>query len=69
MSNCYFIESQLLLKTGKLEDAKIMMLKAFEIFDIDKEFDKTKDEMLLIKVRYLCSLANILYIKGEFVTA
>ena len=55
----------MLLKSGKLSEAKTWMLKALALFDGDKMYDKGKDEMMLIQAKYLTAMANIEYISGR----
>ena len=63
VSNNHYIHSQLLLKTSKLEEAKVEMLKALEFFNEPVEEEKDKNETLLNKVRYYSAMANIVYVQ------
>lgn len=72
VSNCYFIQAQLCLKTGSPDEAIEWMSKAMSIFNEENknyDYKKGKDEMLLIQVRYLLALTSMYFIKGNFAEA
>jgi hypothetical protein len=64
--NKCFIHAQLCLKSGEINDAVEWQEKAISIFERIDQSKLKKEDMILIKIRYLIAIANIYYIKGDF---
>lgn len=71
VSNGYFISANLSLRSGDPDLSHKEMLEALKLFESesDQDLKKSKDEMLLIRVRYYINLAQINYIKGDYAEA
>jgi tetratricopeptide (TPR) repeat protein len=69
VSNNKFISAQLSVKMGRFVEAIKYMQEALDIFESseqDVELKRSRDDMLLIKVRYFSSFANIYYLEGTY---